>query len=512
MQTDLEDAISAPAKRLVVVLGAGPAGLTAACMLLKRGVPAIVLEQNSLVGGLARTEKFRGNSFDLGGHRFYTKSREVQQFWHDTLGPELLLRHRLSRIYYRRKFFLYPLRPWNALCGLGLLESFLILLSYVRWRLFPHRQEETYEQWVTNRFGRRLFQTFFKAYTEKVWGVSCSELRAEWAAQRIKGLSFATALRSMFWKSRQEIRTLVEQFHYPRLGPGMMWNAVKARIEHLGGEVRLESTVMAVQRAGNRIQNVVISQNGKQQLVAGTDFVSSIPISELIQKLDPRPPEHVLAAARELKYRDFLTVGLIVNRSSVFPDNWIYVHEPNVKVGRIQNFNNWSPDMVADPTKTSLGLEYFCNRGDALWNMEDGQLIELAKRELSQIGLIQAEDVEAGCVYRVPNAYPVYDSCYREHLTTVRQYLAEFENIQTIGRNGLHRYNNQDHAMLTGMLAVSNLLDNARYDLWSVNADQSYLEEVNAIDESELKERPTSTASAVAGVDPSMVRRQQLRT
>jgi protoporphyrinogen oxidase len=462
----------------VVIVGGGPAGLTAAYELTKVGHCPLVLEKQRLVGGLACTQNYQGYHFDMGGHRFFTKSKEVEEIWWEILGEDFLRRPRLSRIYYKKKFFHYPLKALNTLWGLGPIESARIFLSYLRWRLFPHPVENTFEQWVTNRFGKRLFQTFFKAYTEKVWGIPCSELKAEWAAQRIKDLSLKTALLNMLWKPRKVIKTLIEEFHYPRLGPGMMWNAVRRVVEKRGGSVEIGAEVVAIRRKGNRIESVLISRDGKEEVVKGTDFISSMPITEFLKRLDPLPPPSVKGAAEKLKYRDFLTVCLIFNRPHLFQDNWIYVHDPEVKVGRVQNFKNWSPEMVPDPTKTSLGLEYFCNDGDALWSMADADLIELGKKEMERIGLARAADVEGGCVFRVKHAYPVYDSEYRTYLATVREFVDNLENFQTIGRNGLHRYNNQDHAMLTGIFAVRNLVRGEKNDLWSVNADQEYHEEI----------------------------------
>jgi protoporphyrinogen oxidase len=340
----------------VVIIGAGPAGLTAGRELARLGLPPIVVEKSAVVGGLSRTETFKGFYFDMGGHRFFTKVDEVNKIWQEVLGGQFLRRPRLSRIYYDRRFFHYPLRPLNALLGLGPRQAVLILLSYLRWQLFPHRQENTFEEWVTNRFGRRLFRLFFKTYTEKVWGIPCSELRAEWAAQRIKNLSLKAAVLSMFLKPKRTIKTLIEEFDYPRLGPGMMWNAVAAEIRQQQGEVRLQSDVVTLRRTGLRIDGIVVSTGGREELIPGTDFISSMPVSELVQKITPPPPAPVLQAARRLSYRDFLTVCLIVNRPDLFPDNWIYVHSSEVTVGRIQNFKSWSPDMVPDPSKTSLGL------------------------------------------------------------------------------------------------------------------------------------------------------------
>jgi protoporphyrinogen oxidase len=471
-------------EKQVVVIGGGPAGLTAAHELVtKYGVPTTVLEKLDKVGGISRTENYKGYSFDMGGHRFYTKSKEVQSFWHKILGDEFLLRPRLSRIYYEKKYFNYPLKPVNALLGLGIWQSILVIFSYLRWQLFPYKREESFEEWVTNRFGKRLFSIFFKSYTEKVWGIPTSELKAEWAAQRIKDLSLRTAIMNMFFKNGNEITTLIEQFHYPQRGPGMLWTEVAHQVEQHGGVVQMNSNVVGINRNCTRIESIVVECNGERQIIEGTDFISSMPIPTFIKNLNPPAPEVIQEAAKMLKFRDFLTVCLIVDKPELFPDNWIYIHYPEVKVGRIQNFKNWSPHMVPDPSKTSLGLEYFCNQGDSLWSMSDAELIEQAKRELSTLGIAAYEDIVDGCVFRVDHTYPVYDSDYKQCLVQIREYLETFENFQTIGRNGLHRYNNQDHAMLTAMFAVRNVMLGECNDLWVVNGEQEYHEEIRGKEE-----------------------------
>jgi protoporphyrinogen oxidase len=478
----------------IVIIGAGPAGLTAAYELAQAGRSVLVLEKLGEVGGLARTENYRGFSFDIGGHRFFTKEPAVNRLWRSILGADFLRRPRLSRIYYNRRFFYYPLRPLNALLQLGLWPSIAIVCSYLRWQLWPHEREETFEEWVTNRFGRRLFEMFFKTYTEKVWGISCSDLRAEWAAQRIRGLSLKTAVLSMFLPPRRTIKTLIDEFEYPRLGPGMMWRALRDEVERRGSSVQLGSEVIAIRRRGNVIESVTIAQNGSHETITGSAFISSMPLSALLKKLDPPPPAEVADAAQRLRFRGLVVVCLIVDKPELFPDNWIYIHDPTVKVGRIQNYKNWSPDMAPDPNKTSLGLEYFCTPGDDVWNLSDAALVELAKEEIVRIEIAKASEVVDGCVLRAPDAYPVYDADYRTALATVRAFVDGLENFHTIGRNGLHRYNNQDHAMLTGMLAARNLTLGEKNDLWSVNTDQEYHEEA-LVEDKAVEEALTSVFS-----------------
>jgi len=465
-----------------VIIGAGPAGLTAAYELCKAGMESIVLEKDYIVGGIARTVNYRGYHFDIGGHRFFTKVKAVENMWHEVLGEDLLVRNRLSRIYYDKKFFYYPLRAYNALFGLGMWNSFLIVLSYIKAQLFPEKPEETLEQWVSNRFGRRLYRIFFKTYTEKVWGIPCSEIRAEWAAQRIKGLSLLTALKNALLNKQNSnngevIKTLIDSFHYPKLGPGMMWQRVTDFIKEHGSVVQLGAEVEKIHWTENKVEALEVKMNGRRELVTGSHFISSMPVRELFEKFEPAVPEHVLKAATNLNYRDFLTVVLIINKPDLFPDNWIYIHDPDVKVGRIQNFKNWSPYMVPEKNKSCLGLEYFCFKGDGMWTMADEELIELGKRELDMLGLVRASEVEDGTVVRMPKAYPVYDSTYQESLRVIRGFLDSIGNLQLVGRNGMHKYNNQDHSMLTAMLAVKNILG-ANYDLWQVNVDQEYHEEI----------------------------------
>jgi protoporphyrinogen oxidase len=490
-----------------IVIGAGPAGLTAAYELSKAGITSVVLEKDNVVGGLSRTVNYKGYHFDIGGHRFFTKVQPVEAMWREVLtNGQFLRRSRLSRIYYNKKFFYYPLRASNALLGLGIWNSALIFLSYLRAQLFPEKPEDTFEQWISNRFGKRLYRIFFKTYTEKVWGIPCNQIMAEWAAQRIKGLSLLEAVKSALIQKQQSkssvIKTLIDAFDYPELGPGMMWETVQRLVENQGTEVRLKAGVERIRWSKGAVQGLDIVVDGKPETIEGTHFISTMPIRELIQKLDPPAPEEVLRAANALNYRDFLTVALIVNKKELFPDNWIYIHDPDVKVGRIQNFKNWSPSMVPDPEKTCLGLEYFCFEGDGLWTTSDADLIELGRKELGILGLASPAEINDGSVVRMPKAYPVYDGTYAESLKVVREFLDSIPNLQVVGRNGMHKYNNQDHSMLTAMLAVKNILG-ASYDLWQVNADSEYHEEVTDRDKTNEDE-----FAMLASTQPRVPRRR----
>ena len=466
----------ADSKRCIII-GAGPAGLTAAYELSQANMSPLVFEQDTVVGGIARTVEYAGYRFDIGGHRFFTKVQSIDDWWKKMLDDDLLVRSRQSRIYYNGKFFDYPLKPVNAIIGLGPLETFRVGLSYVVSQLFPHPVEENLEQWVSNRFGRRLYEIFFKNYTEKVWGMKCTEIGADWAAQRIKNLDLNKLVKDMFLGTKNnEITTLITSFLYPRLGPGMLWEKVANALTERDFPVRLGHTVTKFHLENQKLVQVTVTHGDGNERVSGDQFISSMPIKDLIAAFDPPAPPHVVDASRKLRYRDFLTVGLIVKRPEVFSDNWIYIHSPSVKVGRIQNFKNWSPEMVPDASKTSLGLEYFVQEGDDLWSADDKQLIQLAVDECSELGLINREDFLDGVVIRMPKAYPVYDQSYKDNLSVIRDYLASIENLQLIGRNGQHRYNNQDHSMLTGVYAARNVCG-ADYDVWDVNVDGEYHEE-----------------------------------
>jgi protoporphyrinogen oxidase/GT2 family glycosyltransferase len=462
----------------VVIIGAGPAGLTAAYELSKHGRYAVVLESDDVVGGIARTVDYKGYLFDIGGHRFFSKWDEVNRIWREILGDKFLERQRSSRILYRNRFFLYPLKIGDVLRGMGFVESLRIVRSYVYALLFPFREEETLEHWVCNRFGARLYRAFFKTYTEKVWGVPCSEIHADWAAQRIKGLSFVSAIRSAVFQSRgNRVKSLISSFHYPERGPGQMWETLAERLQHCGQSILLRRRVVRLCHEKGQVTRVVTRSSSSEESFSGSSFISSMPIRSLVRALHPPAPPEVQRAAEALRYRDFLTVVLIVNRKDALADNWIYIHEPSVKVGRIQNFKNWSPAMVPDQEKTSLGLEYFVFHNDELWQSSDSDLIELATREIVQLGLVRREEIEDGTVVRMPKAYPMYDNGWNRNVNCIRNYLrSSLPNLQLVGRNGMHKYNNQDHSMMTALFAARNIMG-AEYDLWAVNTEPEYQEE-----------------------------------
>jgi protoporphyrinogen oxidase len=462
----------------VVIIGAGPAGLTAGYLLSREGVRATILEADDLVGGLSRTAQYKGFRFDIGGHRFFTKIEPVQELWEEILGDEFIRVPRLSRIYYNGKFFDYPLKAANALKGLGPITALKIMLSFLKWRYRPYPVEENFEQWVTNRFGKRLFEIFFKTYTEKVWGVPCTEIRAEWAAQRIQNLSLEKAIIAAVSLNKRSthIKSLINEFRYPRLGPGQMWERCADRIAALGNKVLMRHRMSSIDLLNGRVVGVRVTAPGGDRYFQADHVISTTSLRSLVHAFNPAAPEVTRAAADGLRYRDFIAVAVILNREPLFPDNWIYIHSPNVKVGRIQNFNNWSRDLVPVAGKTCLGLEYFCFEGDGLWGSPDSTLIAQAVNELEQLGLAHRGDVEDGAVIRMPKAYPIYDSFYRDHLGNIRAFIDRIPNLHTVGRNGMHKYNNQDHSMLTAMMALRNM-QGASHDLWAVNTDFDYHEE-----------------------------------
>ncbi len=461
----------------VVVIGGGPAGLTAAYLLAKDGVDVTVLEASDMVGGISRTEVYKGYRFDIGGHRFFTKIKPVQDLWEEILGDEFLDVPRLSRIFYDSKFFDYPLKARNALAGLGIVNAVRIMLSYIKAQVRPIQPEVNFEEWVTNRFGRRLYEIFFKTYTEKVWGMPCTEIQAEWAAQRIQNLSLGRAIlnAASMQKRSKKIKSLIDSFRYPRLGPGQMWEMCRDRIRERGGRVLMNHRVTKIDVEGGKVVGVrALTPEGEVQIPAD-HLISSMPVRHLVRAIAPPNAAEILAAGEGLRYRDFLVVALMLDQADLFPDNWIYIHSAHVQVGRIQNFNNWSQAMVPEEGKTCIGMEYFCFKGDGLWSTPDEDLIALATRELDGLGLADAATVFDGRVIRVPKAYPVYDAEYKDHLLKAREFLDPIANLHCVGRNGMHKYNNQDHSMLTAMLSLENMRG-ARHDTWAVNTDFEYHE------------------------------------
>jgi protoporphyrinogen oxidase len=519
-------------QKIAVIAGAGPAGLTAALELLRRSdITPIVIEADTQVGGISKTISYRGNRMDLGGHRFFSKSDWVMRWWQEilpvaqeqsesdsallihyqgqsralnreTLQPTspdavMLVRQRLSRIFYRRLFFDYPLTlNASTVKNLGLIEAFKIGLSYGHAQLKSRSPETTLEDFFINRFGTRLYRTFFKDYTEKVWGVPCEEISAEWGAQRIKGLSVAKAiahaLTSVFRSSSDAGQkgtetSLIERFLYPKFGPGQMWEEVSRRVTTLGGAIHLRQRVVAVERVADKIVSIEVfdEATGAVRRVPCDYFLSSMPVKDLIAMLKP-DDAHIAQIAADLPYRSFMTAGLLLRSMRGRPtpsDNWIYIQEPDVRIGRLQIFNNWSPALVADSKTVWLGLEYFCDQGDDLWAMEDKQFLDFAIGELEKIGLIERKDVIDGTLVRVPSAYPAYFGAYNQ-FSDLRNYLDRFSNLYPIGRNGMHRYNNQDHSMLTANAAVDSITRKAsKQDIWNINTEESYHEETVAADE-----------------------------
>ena len=468
-----------------LIIGAGPAGLTTAYSLAKAGAGVCVLEADPrYVGGISRTAHYKGYLFDIGGHRFFSKAKEVVDLWDEILPDDFIDRPRLSRIYYGGKFYAYPLRAFEALANLGLIESALCMASFGWAKLTPIRDPKTFHQWVRNQFGERLFGIFFKTYTEKVWGMNCDDIAADWAAQRIKGLDLMSAVIDGLKRSLgvrrpaggAAAKTLIESFRYPRKGPGMMWEACAARIAALGGAVVMDTRVTGLAwNPAAKLWTVTTARgDGSCETLTARNVVSSMPMRELAHAISPAPAS--LTQADGLKYRDFLTVVLIGDSSTVIPDNWVYIHDPAVTVGRVQNFRSWSPEMIPDPVSTCLGLEYFCFEGDGLWTSSDADLIARASREIGMVGLMRPEDVKDACVVRQAKAYPVYDDAYRGNVAAVRDELARlYPTLHLVGRNGMHKYNNQDHAMMTGMLTALNIQAGRRlYDVWDVNEDAEY--------------------------------------
>ncbi|WP_085808701.1 NAD(P)/FAD-dependent oxidoreductase [Sphingomonas sp. TZW2008] len=475
----------------VAIIGAGPAGLTAAYLLGKAGYLVTMIEKDPrYVGGISRTVEHEGYRFDIGGHRFFSKSKDVVDLWNEILPDDFIERPRMSRIYYEGKFYSYPLRAFEALWNLGIWRSALCMASFAKAKLLPNTRVKSFEDWTVNAFGWKLYSIFFKTYTEKVWGMPCDAMSADWAAQRIKGLSLWGAVtdglkRSLGLNKRPNdgmaVKTLLESFRYPRLGPGMMWEAARDHVIAHGNHVLMGHQLkqLAFNDVTQRWTVTASDGDGGTVAINAAHVISSAPMRELASRLHPLPA--TLPEAANLKYRDFLTVALMIRSPDLFPDNWIYIHDSKVKVGRVQNFRSWSPEMVPDPEVACVGLEYFCFEGDGLWSSSDADLVALATREMAQLGLCDADQVVGGTVVRQEKAYPVYDEDYAANVEALRREIeARYPTLHCVGRNGMHRYNNQDHAMMTAMLTVRNIAAGARvYDIWAVNEDAEYHESGN---------------------------------
>ena len=487
----------------VVVIGAGPAGLTAAFQLHKYGIASTILEESDQVGGISRTEVRDGWRFDIGGHRFFTKVPEVEALWHEILPDEdFMMRPRKSRIFYDGKFYDYPLRATNALRNLGIIEAIRCVLSYIWVRIRPPKDQTNFEGWVAARFGWRLYGTFFKAYTEKVWGVPADQIEADWAAQRIKNLSLFSAVVNALLPNRnqKDIASLIEEFQYPKDGPAMMWEVCRDHVVADGSTMHYETEVTGIRHADGVATHVIATHpNGTTEEHEADHVVSSMPISALLAGMDPPVPDHVMAAANGLSYRDFITVALVVPESKVdWNDNWIYIHDPAVATMRIQNFGSWSPYLVKDGSNV-LGLEYTVFETDHAWTAPDDELIEQGKRELVYLGLIEPGDVEGGYVVRQKKAYPTYDETYKANVDVLRNWLdTHTANVHPIGRNGMFRYNNQDHSMYTAMLTAENIATGSTHDVWTVNVEEEYHEEGPA-------EKPSFASKPSTGRDAPII-------
>ena len=464
-------------KYKIIIVGAGPAGLTAAWEAEKFGYKTLILESTSQVGGISRTVERDGWRFDIGGHRFFTKVDLVNKIWDEILDrDDFLLRPRMSRIYYKKKFFDYPLKPLNALSNLGLFESIACVMSYIYVRIFPPRDQNNFENWVAARFGWRLYNIFFKTYTEKVWGIEANKIGSDWASQRIKNLSLSKAILNAFFKDKsgEVITTLIDEFKYPKFGPGMMWETAYTKLTNKGHKIVLNSKVKKIEKYETNSYKVILESG---DVFEAEHVITSMPLASLPSTIYPNENKETKLSGESLKFRDFLSVALVLDVEDAFPDNWIYIHEPGVKVGRIQNYGSWSPYLIKEGM-TCLGLEYFVNENDNMWNSSDDDLIELAKGELEYLKIIDTGKIKNGYVVRMPKAYPVYDLEYQQNITVIRRWLENnHANIHPIGRNGMHRYNNQDHSMVAGVLTVRNILNKETNNIWEINVEDEYHEE-----------------------------------
>ena len=459
------------------IIGAGPAGLAAGFSASKQGDSVVILESESQVGGLSKTLKYKDYHFDIGGHRFLTKIKAVNDLWKEVLPDDFPSSKRLSRIYYKNRFFHYPLRVSEAMFGLNFSEVVRVFGSFIKWRLFPKKEEKNFEDWVSNRFGYGLYSIFFKSYTEKVWGIPCSELSADWAAQRISKLNLAKAtLDALGFGRKNRLSTLADEYYYPPFGPGQMYQAMTEKIEKMGGKILRSQPVKKVIHAKGKVVGVLTDgKDGKTQFDARA-LISSMPLDELALAMEPQAPQEVIKAANKLRYRAILTINFIVDQKEIAPDNWIYLHSPNIMAGRMQLYKNWSPKMVPDENMSSLGLEYFSSYGEKLHDATDNDLLEIGKTDLEKIGLVGRKKIVDGFVARYDKAYPIYEIGYEKNLKTIRDYLDSFSNLACVGRYGQFRYNNMDHSILTGIFGVQRL-SGKDVNPWDVNTENDYLEQ-----------------------------------
>lgn len=466
----------------IYILGAGPAGLAAAYQLTKQGQSVVVIERDSKVGGLAKSIEYQGFILDYGPHRFFTKVAPVLKLWNEVLSSDQVTVNRLTRIYYSGKYFSYPLKAFNALLTLGVFESFKIVTSYIKVKLFPNRRPKNFAQWVTNQFGKRLFEIFFEAYTEKLWGIPCTQISADWSAQRIKGLSLLSAVRKALLSNNGKVKSLIEQFQYPRLGSGQLYEKISDYLRRYNQLVLLNTEVVRVDHENFKVTKIKLRnrKTGVEEVVNCAGVISSIPLSLLVQQINSPAPPEVIAAAKSLKFRNTILVYLIVESGNLFPDNWLYINEPSVQLGRVTNFANWSPEMLPNQNQTPLCCEYWCNFDQPMWTKPEDELWMQAEQELRKIGLLHNEVVSSRLVVRLPRTYPIYAGNYKAALAEIQSYLKQFQNLQLIGRYGSFKYNNQDHSLLMGILAAENILTPGKHDLWSVNSDSEYQEEADA--------------------------------
>ncbi|MFN3360709.1 MAG: GtrA family protein [Pseudanabaenaceae cyanobacterium] len=474
----------------IYVLGAGPAGLAAAYTLTKQQLSAnpaspptvCVLERENAVGGLAKSITYRGFILDYGPHRFFTKITPVLDLWQEVLGADQVTVNRLTRIYYQKKYFSYPLKAWEVLKTIGFWQSLEIVISYLQARLFPNKNPRNFAEWVTSKFGKKLFQIFFEGYTEKLWGIKCTEISAEWAAQRIKGLSLGKAIRNALFGNDGKVKSLVEQFQFPKLGSGQLYEKMAAYLREQNQQVQLNAEVVKIHHQNHQITHITWQDRitGELHQENCRALISSIPLSALIQQLEPAPPTEVVTAARSLRFRNTILVYLLIAGTDLFPDNWLYINDPTVGVGRVTNFANWSPHMLANHEQTPLCCEYWCNFEEPLWAESEEALLQRAEKELRSIGLLKDQAVIDGFVVRLPRTYPIYTGNYKEALATIQSYLSGFSNLQVVGRYGAFKYNNQDHSLLMGILAAENIDCPGKHDLWVVNSDSEYGEEAKA--------------------------------